>query len=48
MFKYTVNYLDEFQTNLKDHPTVSSHAARLFNTHYMPEKTIPMIYGAEY
>jgi hypothetical protein len=48
MYIYTVEYFNEFNINLKDHPTVSSHAYRLYRTHYMPKDTIPMIYGKEY
>lgn len=46
--KFNSIHFDRFKININDHPTLSSHAFRLFRTHFMKADSIPMIYGDEY
>jgi DNA polymerase family B len=46
--KFNQILFDEFSININEHPTISSHARRVFCTHFLEENTIPMIYGEDY
>jgi hypothetical protein len=46
--KFNRLLFDEFSININEHPTISSHARRVFTTHFLGENTIPMIYGEDY
>jgi len=48
ILKFNKLYFDNFNININEHVTLSSHALRLYRTHFMKEKTIPMIYGIDF
>lgn len=48
LVKFNELYFNKFHININEHPTLSSHAMRLFRTHFMNDNEIPMIYGEEH
>lgn len=48
IFKYNKLYYSNFNININEHVTLSSHAFRIFRTHFMPKMIIPMIYGEDF
>lgn len=45
LIKFNELYFNMFKININEHPTLSSHAMRLYRTHFMKDTEIPMIYG---
>jgi DNA polymerase type B, organellar and viral len=48
ILKYNLLYFDNFNININEHVTLSSHAFRVYRTHFMKNNTIPKIYGLDY
>lgn len=46
--KYNQLNFKNFNVNINEHPTLSSHAFRIFRTHFLKQNVIPMIYGNDF
>lgn len=48
ILKYNLLYFNNFKININEHVTLSSHAFRVYRTHFMKNVKIPMIYGPDF